>query len=69
MLRIPPSLVLVSAGMAKRKVPARVHYFFKKLGQEGGRPRHKTEIPPEKRKAIAQKAARARWSKRKKRPA
>jgi hypothetical protein len=33
------------------------------------RTRHETEIPSAKRKAIAQKAARARWSKRKKRPA
>jgi uncharacterized protein YdaU (DUF1376 family) len=65
---MPPNsgtLVIASDAMAKRKVPPAVREFFKKLGKEGGRPRHRTEIPPEKRKAIAQKAAKARWAKKK----
>ena len=55
--------VVGSDAMAKRKVPRDVRAFFQKIGKEGGRPKHRAEIPPEQRKAIAQKAARARWAK------
>ena len=36
---------------------------FRAWGRKGGKPSHKREIPAAKRKAIAKKAAAARWGK------
>ena len=45
------------------KLPDDVRAMFKAWGAKGGKPSHKREIPAAKRKAIAKKAARARWAK------
>ena len=44
------------------KLPPQVHDFFKKEGAKGGKARTKN-LTAKRRKAIAKKAARARWRK------
>lgn len=49
------------------KLPKQVSEFFKKSGAQGGRRRAKA-LTSEQRKEIAKKAAKARWTKKRKRP-
>jgi len=54
---------------SKRKLPAEVLSFFKAEGRKGGLEGGKIradKLSPKRRKEIAQKAAQARWGKRKK---
>ena len=44
-------------------LPEDVLKKFREWGAKGGKPSHKREIPAAKRKAIARKAAKARWAK------
>jgi|RhiMetdeSRZDD1v2_1073273.scaffolds.fasta_scaffold2477248_1 hypothetical protein len=67
LLSNPAAPVVASGAMAKRGLPPEVREIFVKFGRKGGRPRHRTEIPAEKRKAIAKKAAQARWAEARKR--
>ena len=51
--------------MSADKLPEDVRAMFKAWGAKGGKPSHKREIPAAKRKAIAKKAAAARWGNKK----
>jgi len=53
--------------MAKKRIPADIREYFRKMGQIGGKAgvaARMEKVSPERRKEIAQKAIAARWAKR-----
>lgn len=52
--------------MAKKKVASEVSEYLRKIGRKGGKAKVSKGVgvlPPEERKALGQKAAKARWAK------